>query len=393
MAGQAKDSVPGEFISASISGSVPSLWTADFEWPFGNPPPTRDHLQSQGLNPDTLHLLGLNEAPQPPSGAMADILAAATQYLNRYPDNIDHRLSEALARRSGVSLDRQIWGNGAGELINRAVAVATQAGLNIVSPSPTFWGYERVYALHRAQVRRTGLLPDGGLDVEELLGAIDANTGIVTFATPGNPSGKSLSEAEIIHIARQTPADSLLMVDEVYHEFCAHEGGPDALAILQKERKSPWLVLRSFSKAYRLAGARVGYGFASDPATARKIREHSLNFTVSSLGFAAAYCAFEAVDALKSYLTENARIKSLLTGQLEELGLKTFHSSSNFVSVQMPKPANDVIKQLRANSIICAGWNHEDFPKAIRIGVSDEKGVVAVKDALDKIIGPATLPA
>ena len=165
------------------------IWTADFDWPFGNPPPTRDYLASQGLDPDAMHLLGLNEAPLAPPASVQEAVAAAAQYLNRYPDNVHSGLVHAVAKRCLTAPDLQVWGSGAGELIYRAVAIAARQGLHIVSPSPTFWGYERVYALCNADVTRTRLHSDGRLDVDSLLGAITERTGIVTFATPGNPSG------------------------------------------------------------------------------------------------------------------------------------------------------------------------------------------------------------
>ncbi|MCC2099134.1 MAG: histidinol-phosphate aminotransferase family protein [Hyphomicrobiales bacterium] len=363
------------------------LWTADFDWPFGKPPPTRDHLASQGKNPDAMHLLGLNEAPLAPSGRVAGVLSQAAEYLNRYPDNIHEQLTKAVEKIDGVPVERQIWGSGAGELINRAVAVATNAGLNIVSMSPTFWGYERVYALHDANVHRTGLHKDGSMDVDALLAAIDGSTGIVTFATPGNPSGVSLSEEEIVHIARKTPDNVLLMVDEVYYEFCAHEGGPNALEILKRERTSPWLVLRSFSKAYRLAGARVGYGFASDAMTARRIREHSLNFTISTIGFVAALASFEDRAELERYLAQNAAVKKYLTDSLASIGANPFPSAANFVSARLSVPAAEAAKALLQQNIVCAAWNHPDFPNNLRIGVGSMESADAVCNALKPLLG------
>jgi len=380
--------------TAASSPRPASIWTEDIGWPFRTPPPTRDFLLGEGRDPEALRLLALNEAPLAPPQSVADHLARAVHYLNRYPDNIHYLLSAAVAKAHEVDNARQVWGSGAGELIGRAVAIATQAGLNVVSPSPTFWGYERVYALQRADVRRTPLRPDGAIDVDALLAAIDHRTGLVTFATPGNPSGLSLSGEEIAAIARRTPDDALLMVDEVYHEFCAHEGGPDALSILRKERTAPWLVLRSFSKAYRLAGARVGYGFASDPATAQRIRDFALNFTISSLGFAAALAAFEDRSALRDYLDQNAQVKRRLRAGLAEAGATPLESAANFVAAALPEPATGALAHLRGQGVLCAGWNHPDFPNHIRIGIGAPEDAEAVCAALGRFLhegrtGPA----
>lgn len=361
-----------------------SFWTDDFAWPFGTPP-THEHLGALGQNVAALHILALNESPLAPPASVAAALGVSAGTLNLYPDNVERRLVAAVAERTGIAQDRQIWGNGAGELINRAVGAASREGLRIISPSPTFWGYERVYSIQGADVRRTPLTARGEIDVEALLAAIDEKTGIVTFATPGNPGGSSMSAADIERVARATPANALLLVDEVYHEFCVHDGGPDALAILQRVRSAPWLVLRSFSKAYRLAGARVGYGLASDAATARRVREHSLNFTVAASSFAAALAAYCDEGALAETIEFNAERRAQLAGGLAQLGLEIFPSAANFVSLRLPCASADVIAALRVRGILCSGWNHPDFMDCMRISTGSAEAMSAVIDVLTVI--------
>ncbi|MGB1257331.1 MAG: pyridoxal phosphate-dependent aminotransferase [Thiolinea sp.] len=356
-----------------------SMWNTDFDWPFKTPP-TRDFLSHQGADIDNWHLLALNECPLPPVDATAQYIADILPYLNRYPDNIQQDLVQAITQKTGVSADLQIWGNGASDLINRAISIATQNQLEVVSPSPTFWGYERAYRLQQAAVKRTPLDTQGAIDVDALLAAITPQTGIVTFATPGNPSGVSLTAEAIERIAKETPDNALLMIDEVYQEFCVHEGGPDALEIVRRVRKAPWVVLRSFSKAYRLAGARVGYGMASDTLTAKRLREHCLNFTVSTLSYAAALAAYRDTDGLQHYLTNNLAEKVFLSEKLMAMELTPLPSAANFVSVKLPVPAQDVLAALRRQHIACASWNHGDYPHFIRIGLgmrADSEAVLA----------------
>jgi histidinol-phosphate aminotransferase len=365
-----------------------SFWTGDFVWPFGVPP-THDQLAHAGCDIAEMHHLALNESPLPPGPAVASALLESSQRLNRYPDNYNWALAQAVAERTGIPADRQIWGNGAGELINRAVGVAARAGLRIISPSPTFWGYERVYALQGADVTRTPLTRTGAVDVDALLAAVDAATGIVTFATPANPGGASLTAQEIERVAIETPADVLLLVDEVYQEFCVHDGGPDALEILKRTRSAPWIVLRSFSKAFRLAGARVGYGLASDTATARRVREHSLNFTVAASSFAAALAAYTDEAGLHETLEFNAERRAQLVSGLHQLGLEVFPSKANFVSARLPGPAAPVIAALRARGILCAGWNHSEFTDCIRISIGPALSISAAIQALQECLAPA----
>ena len=363
------------------------MWNTDIDWPFKTPP-TRDFLISQGLDIDQWHLLGLNESPMGPSPEVSDYMSAAMRYLNRYPDNVLPTLVKDIAQKTGILEECQIWGNGAGDLINRAVAIASQHNLNIVSPSPTFWGYERTYKLQQAQVTRTQLDANGAINIDKLLCAVNRNTGIVTFATPGNPSGVSLSAEAIETIARQTPDNVLLMIDEVYHEFCVHEGGPDALEIVRRVRTAPWVVLRSFSKAYQLAGARVGYGLASDPLTAKRLREHTLNFNISNLNYAAAIAAWRDDSSLQRYLEYNQLEKEFLCAQLKKLGLRVLESAANFIAVETPMPSVQLLAELRKYKIACAPWNHDQFDHFIRIGIGRRESSEAVVAALKAIITP-----
>lgn len=364
---------------------VGSFWQETFDWPFKRPP-TRDFMREQQGSVEGWHLLALNESPWALKDDTAEYLAEVLPDLNRYPDNLLSELSAAVAKETGVPSERQVWGAGASDLINRAIALATQHQLNVVSPAPTFWGYERTYRLHDAQVTRTPLDRGGRIDVNALLSAVDTETGIVTFATPGNPSGVSLTAEEIETIARDTPDDVLLMIDEVYHEFCVHEGGPNALDIVRRVRRGPWVVIRSFSKAYRLAGARIGYALASDNATAKRLQEHSLNFSVSSLSFAVALAAWRDQSGLMEYLESNQVEKQFLSSTLEQLGLQALLSSANFVSVELPLPAVQVLGELRQKKIACAPWNHPGFPNHIRIGLGERASSHAVIAALSDIL-------
>jgi histidinol-phosphate aminotransferase len=350
-----------------LSAQPRDLWTLPADWPF-RAPPTYGRLTALGLNPGELALLGLNESPEPPGPAVAKAAERAVALLNRYPDNIDAVMSEAVSRRLGVPSDRLVWGAGAGDLIFRSIWIAAKGGASIVAPNPTFWGYERVYRLTGAKARRVPLRPDGGTDIAGIIDAISSDTGIVSFATPGNPSGALVSAEEIEEVAAATPSDALLLVDEVYHEF-APEGSPDIVDILQERRSGPWLVLRSFSKAYRMAGGRIGFGIASDAELAKYLQEHALNFMVSSLGFAVALAAWEDKETLRATVENNRTERAALQDDLRAMGLSPLPSAANFVSVPLPKLTAAVLPELMKRGIACGQWSHADFPNHLRVGV------------------------
>jgi histidinol-phosphate aminotransferase len=371
-------------VRPNLSARPHDLWTLPADWPFRTPP-TYGHLIALGLDPRELALIGLNENPEPPGPAVAKAAAAAVSLLNRYPDNIDVAASDAVSRRLGVSSDRLVWGAGAGDLIFRSIWTAAKAGASVVAPSPTFWGYERVYRLTGANARRVPLRPDGSTDIAGIINAISPDTGVVSFATPGNPSGALVSAEEIADVSAATPPGALLLVDEVYHEF-APEGAPDIVDILQKRRNGPWLVLRSFSKAYRMAGARVGFGIASDAALAKYLQEHALNFMVSSIAFALALAAWEDRKTLHETVEQNRIERSALQQDLRAIGLSPLPSASNFVSVPLPRIAAEVLAELMKRGIACATWSHPDFPNHLRVGVGSAADRRRVVGALAEIL-------
>ncbi|MGZ5864906.1 MAG: pyridoxal phosphate-dependent aminotransferase [Xanthobacteraceae bacterium] len=369
----------------NLSAEPRDLWTLPADWPF-RPPPTYGRLVALGLDPNELALLGLNESPVPPGSAVTKAAAAAVSLLNRYPDNIDVTMSEAVSRRLSVSSDRLVWGAGAGDLIFRSIWIAAKAGASVVAPSPTFWGYERVYRLTGAKAQRVPLRPDGGTDIAGIISAISPDTGIVSFATPGNPSGALVTAEEIEEVSAATPAGALLLVDEVYHEF-APEGAPDIVDILQKRRKGPWLVLRSFSKAFRMAGARVGFGIASDATLAKYLQEHALNFMVSSIGFAVALAAWEDRETLQETVRNNQIERAALGDDLRSIGLQPLSSAANFVSVPLPSAAAGVLPQLMKLGIACGQWSHPDFPNHLRVGVGTAADRRRFIKALKAVLG------
>lgn len=354
--------------------STRNPWCDDIPWSFKSPPTYETLAASDRLTTQTT-LLHLNESPLAPSSVVAAAASDAVGTLNRYPDNHYHRLTEAIALDTGIEPSRQAWGAGASDLIYRCVALTTREGGHIVSPSPTFWGYERVFALAAANVSRVPLADDGQLDVDAMIAAITPATTLVTFTTPANPSGMAISRNNFDKLVAAIPAGALFLVDEVYFEFARHDGEFDMLEALHNQCSAPWLVLRSFSKAWRLAGARVGYGLASSPMIADRVQNHAVNFAVSSLTFEVAYASYCNSEAMHDYLQFNQTQRNAMIQRLLEAGLRVLPSSANFISVELPVQAAQINPQLVARDIYCGQWHHESFANYLRVGVGTEAEV------------------
>ena len=188
-----------------------------------------------------VHRMDLNECPYPPSPGVVEAMRAHADKVNRYPDGGCPLLSQRIAERTGVPASHIAWGTGSTELLSNAVRIAIAPGDELVAPTPLWKRFAGVFRIVDADVRAVPNREDGGIDAAGLIAAIGNRTRLVVCVTPNNPTGLMLSADQLQLLAAETPENVLLYVDEAYHEFAVHSGGPDALEIL-KERRGPWLV-------------------------------------------------------------------------------------------------------------------------------------------------------
>ncbi len=349
-------------------------------------PPTDGFLRSQGHDTSRLRPMGLNECLFPPSPKILDAIRAALGSINRYPDAQCPDVGKIISARTGIGMDRIVWGNGSEELIKGAIELSTSRGDHVVLPAPTFWGYRAM--LRAAEVKTTfvDLKPDGAIDVDALLRAVTSQTKLVFCITPNNPSGAMLSAEEMERIAQSTPDDTLLFVDEAYHEFGIHAGGPDIIGILQ-HRKGPWIIARTFSKAYAMAGMRIGYALCSSALLADAMRKTTCVFNVPNLAQVAAIAALDDTEHLEKILAEVARGREQLTEGLVELGLAPLRSVGNFVSVKTALKAKEVAAAMFDKGIQIHAWSDPGYENFIRITVGGPEDNVACLSALSSIPG------
>lgn len=334
-------------------------------------PLTDDYIKDNASQFDEISLLHLNEAIESPEALVKEEIHQALTSLNRYPDIKRGPLSRAVEKNTGVDIKCQAWGAGASDLLYRAFNAVSCVGKNAVAPTPTFWGYERIYNLTRVDIRRVELAADYQIHAQDVLAAMDENTGLVSVVTPGTPTGISMAESDLIELAQKIPADVLFLIDEVYFEFAQNE--LDIIALLRQHRQGHWAVLRSFSKAYALASARIGYALCSSEDVAHRLIESGLNFPVAGLSFSAAYSVYTDEHFAKNMIRTISERREWLYQQLQALGLEPLPSDTNFVSVSLPIPATQSLPALKEAGILCSAWNHPNYPNHIRITVGSEQ--------------------
>jgi histidinol-phosphate aminotransferase len=339
-------------------------------------------------NAPRVHLLHLNESPYPPSPKAVAAAREIAGSLNRYPDSQGKALARALSARTGIPPARILFGCGSDELIHDFCTFALSAGDHAVVPAPTFPSFATEALIQGAIPIRVKLDSHGANDAAGLVSAVTDRTRLVFCCTPNPPSGGMVSAAGIEELTTGVPETVLLIVDEAYHEYGRHAGGPDVLPILAR-RHGPWAVMRTFSKAYGLAGARLGYALCGSDDVAEALRKVKLHFGATATAQAAALAALEDDAYLDKVVAAVARERERLGHGLRQLGLKVFPSAANFVSAVLPIPAATAVDELRRRRILVRDWRDAEHLREIRITVGLPDDTDAVVAALGDILGKA----
>jgi histidinol-phosphate aminotransferase len=329
--------------------------------------------------------LNLNECPYPPSPRVVEAIRDAAGTINRYPDPTWRALAAAIAKRTGVDPARMAFGNGSDELLMLLAQIVLEPGSSAVLPVPSFPRYMTATLFAGASPIAVPLRSDGANDVGAMLAAIRPDTKLVLCATPNNPTGAMLDAAALARLATGVPANVLLLVDEAYFEFARHSGGPDALAALAA-RPGPWAVVRTLSKAYALAGLRVGYALLSGPELAEAINRVRGMFNVNVLAQVAALAALGDEAHTRRLLDDCATERRRLGEGFARLGCPPLPSVANFVSAQLPMPAADAVKALQDRGILVVPVGAPPYDRHIRVTVGTAEDTDAVLEAVAEIV-------
>ena len=299
--------------------------------PYQGGKPIAEVAREFGLDEASIVKLASNENPfGVPESARQAMLAAALD-LGRYPDANGFELKAALARRYAVPADWITLGNGSNDILEIAAHAFVQLGQAVLYAEYSF----AVYALATQGVgARAIVVPahDYGHDLAAMAAAIDQDTRLVFIANPNNPTGTFLPAAAIEAFLKQVPAHVVVVLDEAYNEFLAPEQQYESTAWVREYPNL--LVSRTFSKAYGLAGLRVGFGIAQ-PALTDLMNRIRQPFNVNSMAQAAAIAALNDTEFLEKGARNNAAGYRQFIEAFDALGLEYVPSSGNFVLVRV----------------------------------------------------------
>ncbi len=350
--------------------------------PYQAGKPIGELAREYGIDPATIIKLASNENPLGmPESARAAMIGVAAE-LARYPDPNGFELKDALARRYGVPAEWITLGNGSNDLLELAAKALLGPGSSAVYAQYSFV----VYALATQAVGARGIVVaarDHGHDLAAMAAAIEPDTRLVFVANPNNPTGTYLAPEQVEDFLRQVPSTTVVVLDEAYNEYLPPELRHDSSAWL---REFPNLMIsRTFSKAYGLAGLRVGFGLAQ-PELTDLLNRVRPPFNVNSVAQAAAVAALADAPFLQRTYELNRQGIAQLEAGFDELGLEYVPSLGNFVLVKVGDAAAVNESLLRAGIIVrpVAGYG---LPQWLRVTVGLDAENRAFLRALANALG------
>lgn len=307
--------------------------------------------------------LSSNESPYDPLPSVEAVIADAGRHVNRYPDNTAAALTEAIADRFGVPPADVAVGCGSVGIAQQLLEAVGEPGAEVMYAWRSFEAYPYLTDLSGATSVRVPLL-DYGHDLPAMAAAITDRTRLIFVCTPNNPTGTAVRRGELTQFLDQVPADCLVVIDEAYVQYVRDPGVPDGLSLYAGRPNVA--VLRTFSKAYGLAGLRVGYLVGHEPV-AQAVRKTMLPFTVNSLAQAAAIASLaaeaELLERVELVVKERDRVRHELLGQ----GWSVPPTEANFVWLPLGDRSEDF-----AAACDAAGVSVRPYaPDGVRVTIAD----------------------
>lgn len=313
--------------------------------------------------------LASNENPLgPPKSALEAIKTHATK-VHMYPDGSGYYLTRKLAEKNKVNPDQIVLGNGSDDIIGLLTTAFLKQGDQAIMTDPSFLMYEITVNSAGAESIFVSLASpenDFAIDLDTIAQKINDKTRMIFITNPNNPTGAIIKKEAFERFCAQIPDDVVLVIDEAYIEF-AHDAqcmkGRDYI-----EGPQPVVVLRTFSKAYGLAGLRVGYGLM-DKDIAQILNRVRMPFNVNSLAQAAALAALDDTD----YLQKSKKViqdgLSYLYGELDNMGIEYYKTQSNFFLIYVKRSADEVFEALLHEGVIVRSMTSYGYPEYIRLTV------------------------
>jgi histidinol-phosphate aminotransferase len=321
--------------------------------------------------------LSSNENPYPPHPAVVAAVHRAGAAVNRYPDMYAAELVEAIAARHGRPASGVVVGNGSVSVLSHVLDAVCEAGDEVVFPWRSFEAYPIAVATARATGVRVPLTVDGRHDLAAMSAAVTDRTRAVLLCSPNNPTGPALRSDELRAFLASVRGDVLVLLDEAYAEFVRDPDAVDGPGFLAQ-----WpnlVVLRTFSKAYGLAGLRVGYALAAQRLAAG-IRAVSTPFGVNGVAQEAALAALGVEEDLSARVARIVAERQRVVAALADLGQEVPDAQGNFFWLPLGERSAELAAHAREAGVLVRPFAGEGVRVSIGTPEENDAFLTAMRD-------------
>ena len=326
--------------------------------------------------------LASNESPLGPSPLALDVWRRSLETLARYPDGTAYYLRHALSKHLDVDEASLTIGNGSNDVLDLVVRAFVSPGQEVIYPQYSFLVFE--LAPQSVGAKRVVVPAKAwGGDLEAMAKAITERTRLIFLANPNNPTGTWVPAADLEAFIAALPLNVLMVVDEAYVEYVELPGYTTSLGWLAKYPNL--IVTRTFSKAYGLAGLRVGFSI-SHPDLADYMNRVRHPFNVNSLALAGAEVALEDRQHLARSVEVNRLGMAQMTHALENMGIPFIPSAGNFITIDTETDAMPVFQALLRLGVIVRPLPNYALPNHLRITIGTESENTRAIDALEQVL-------
>lgn len=326
--------------------------------------------------------LGANENPWGPSPKAIEALVRHADGLNRYPDGSAHLLREGISAHFGVPPNQIALGNGGDEILRMSGWILLGSPEDeILTSDPSFVVYAHSAQIAPCRFVSVPLKKDLSHDLPAMLERVNKHTKTVFLANPNNPTGTYSRKPELQAFLNELPESVLVVLDEAYFEFAQGcEGYPDGRLEVLAGRPNV-LVLRTFSKAYGLAGIRCGYAFTS-PEIADAIERARQPFNVNRAAQAACVAALEDGAFVAETVAKTRGSLAKVTAMLEEAGAKVAPSAANFVWADFGRDTKSIAGALLRQGVVTRSGDVFGCPTCLRVSAGTDEDLDQLARAL-----------
>ena len=309
--------------------------------------------------------LASNENPVGPSPKIIDSIEKIVKETHRYPDGNATRLKAKISRKFNILENQVTVGNGSNDIIEFVAR-------SFLGPNDSAVYSEHAFAVYPLVVRAVGAMgievpaKNFSHDLEAMLDSIEENTKLIFIANPNNPTGSFIEQSELLNFLEKVPEEIIVLLDQAYFDYSSFETSDLEFDVL--ERFPNLVISRSFSKAYGLAGFRVGYSVSSIEIAdyLNRVRQP---FNANSLALYAAEIALDDDQFIKKCLELNFEQKQILFNGLQASGFECLPSRANFISFDCGEDSNDAFNKLLLEGVIVRSLRVYKMPNFLRVSV------------------------